>query len=78
MDLKNCNATNIIKIKKDLGEVIYSTRNRIVHAKSNWEESDTACPEEDMEEMNNFMMALTQQLISWNGKQPKEFQILKS
>lgn len=75
MDLKNCNATNIIKIKKDLGEVIYSTRNRIVHAKSNWEESDTACPEEDMEEMNNFMMALTQQLISWNGKQPKEFQI---
>lgn len=54
---------------------IYNTRNRIVHAKSNWKGSDAACFEPDMADMNEFMKALAQCLIVWNGRQPEEFRI---
>ena len=74
-DLNKCSIQEISKIKNDLGEVIYNTRNRIVHAKSNWGASDKACASEDMEEMNEFMKALAQCLIVWNGRQPKEFRV---
>ena len=63
------------KVKNELGEVIYMTRNRIVHAKSNWVTSDRACLEVDMPQMNEFMKALAKCLIVWNGRQPKEFRV---
>lgn len=62
-------------VKGDLGSVIYNTRNRIVHAKSNWKSTNDACLESEMEDMNNFMKALTQCLIVWNGRQPEEFRM---
>ena len=31
-DLDKCSDQELVKIKADLGEVIYATRNRIVHA----------------------------------------------
>lgn len=74
-EIGNCADSVIAKIKDELGEVIYSTRNRIVHAKSNWDGSDKACLGDDMEEMNDFMKALAQCLIIWNGRQPQEFRI---
>ncbi len=74
-DLDKCSDQELVKIKADLGEVIYATRNRIVHAKSNWGGSEKACSGEAMEKMNEFMKALAQCLIVWNGRQPKEFRI---
>ena len=74
-EIGNCADSIIAKIKDELGDVIYETRNRIVHAKSNWGGSDKACSGDDMEEMNDFMKALAQCLIIWNGRQPKEFRI---
>ena len=74
-EIGNCADSIIAKIKDELGEVIYETRNRIVHAKSNWGGSDKACSGDDMEEMNDFMKALAQCLIIWNGRQPQEFRI---
>lgn len=74
-DLNKSSLQEISKIKNDLGEVIYNTRNRIVHAKSNWGASEKACACKDMEEMNEFMKALAQCLIVWNGRQPKEFRV---
>lgn len=74
-DLDKCSDQELVKIKADLGEVIYATRNRIVHAKSNWDGSEEACSGEAMEKMNEFMKALAQCLIAWNGRQPKEFRI---
>ena len=74
-NLNDCSSKEIAQVKDELSKIIYSTRNRIVHAKSNWETSDYACEGEDMEEMNEFMKALAQCLIVWNGRQPKEFRI---
>ena len=74
-EIADCSDMVIAKIKEELGEIIYSTRNRIVHAKSNWGASDKACVGEDMEEMNYFMKSLAQCLIAWNGRQPEEFRV---
>ena len=73
--LSESSVTVLEKVKNELGEVIYMTRNRIVHAKSNWGPSDRACLEADMPEMNEFMKALAKCLIVWNGRQPKEFRV---
>lgn len=75
LSINDCSTKEITQIKDELSKIIYSTRNRIVHAKSNWEPSDYACEGEDMEKMNAFMKALAQCLIIWNGRQPKEFRI---
>lgn len=74
-EITNCPDNVISKIKEEIGEIIYATRNRIVHAKSNWGGSNKACEGEDMVELNDFMKALAQCLIVWNGRQPKEFRI---
>lgn len=74
-ELSKSSNQDIAKVKNDLGEVIYNTRNRIVHAKSNWGNSEKACEGDDMEEMNEFMKALAQCLIVWNGRQPKEYRV---
>lgn len=74
-DLNDCSKKEIEQIKTELSEVIYATRNRIVHAKINWEQTAYACEGEDMDEMNDFMKALAQCLIVWNGRQPKEFRV---
>ena len=74
-ELQSSTEATIYKVKEELGEVIYATRNRIVHAKSNWGLSDRACMGENMEEMNVFMKALAQCLVVWNGRQPKEFRV---
>ena len=73
--LSNCSSKEIEQIKSEVGEVIYATRNRIVHAKMNWDRSDYACDADDMDDMNEFMKALAQCLIVWNGRQPKEFRV---
>ena len=74
-ELDNCSDSDIAKVKTEVGEVIYETRNRIVHAKSNWSSSEKACNGDDMEEMNEFMKAMAKCLILWNGRQPKEFRL---
>lgn len=74
-DLEKCSSDDLSKIKADLGEIIYATRNRIVHAKSNWGGSEKACLGKDMVKLNEFMKALAQCLIVWNGRQPKEFRV---
>lgn len=66
----------ISELKKELGIILYDTRNNIVHAKSNYRQTGNECSIEDMEDMNEFISKLCHCLIVWNGRQPKEFQML--
>ena len=68
-------ADKILEIKKELGVYLYSTRNSIVHAKSNYKLSGNECLDNDLESLNVFMSKLCHCLIVWNGRQAKEFQI---
>lgn len=62
-------------IKKEIADILYATRNSIVHAKSNYTVTGKECPEEDLEQLNEFMVKLCECLFVWNGRQSKEFQL---
>lgn len=68
-------ADKILEIKKELGVYLYSTRNSIVHAKSNYKLTGNECLESDLEYLNIFMSKLCHCLIIWNDRQAKEFQL---
>ena len=65
----------IIEIKKEIGNILYATRNSIVHAKSNYSSTGKECPDKDLEQLNIFMSLLCKCLFVWNGRQPKEYQL---
>lgn len=65
----------ILDIKKELGLYLYSTRNSIVHAKSNYQSTGNECLYEDLAELNIFMSKLCHCLIVWNGRQAREYQV---
>jgi len=71
------------KTKKDvkdrvinyLGNVLYSTRNGIVHAKSNFESTGIECSDEDLEQLNQFMHKACYGTIKWYNRLPKHLKI---
>ena len=62
-------------IDKEIGQILYSTRNQIVHAKSNYRPTGYECNTDDMEQLNVFMKKLCQCLIIWNNRQPAEYRL---
>lgn len=61
----------IDSIFQQLGKILYSTRNKIVHAKSNYSSDGFECKKEDLEELNKFLLSATFQVLKWNNKLPK-------
>lgn len=60
-------------VAREIGTILYSTRNSIVHAKSNYTPTGNECAEGDLYELNIFMDRLCQCLILWNNRQPSEY-----
>nr|WP_314498690.1 hypothetical protein [uncultured Chryseobacterium sp.] len=58
------------KIGDILGDILYSTRNQIVHAKSNYDSTGMECPDVDLEELNTFMHKSSYSLIKWYNRLP--------
>lgn len=54
-----------------IASILYSTRNWVVHAKSNYELSGNECPSDDLDQLNIFMREVTAKLIRWYNKLPK-------
>lgn len=69
------NPTEKEGIDKEIGQILYSTRNQIVHAKSNYRPTGYECNMDDMEQLNIFMKKLCQCLIIWNNRQPAEYRL---
>jgi hypothetical protein len=53
-----------------LGTILYSTRNQIVHAKSNFTPSGEECPTKDIKQFNIFLKKATALTIRWHNKLP--------
>lgn len=68
-------SSNIQAIIKELGDILYATRNSIVHAKSNYNLTEKECSEEDLEQLNEFMAKLCECLFIWNARQSSEFRV---
>lgn len=60
---------------RQIANILYSTRNSIVHAKSNYTPKGNECKHDDMPTLNQLMRNVVQQLIEWHSKLPQEFQI---
>jgi hypothetical protein len=63
------------RVINHLGNTLYSTRNGIVHAKSNFEPTGIECPEEDLKELNEFMHKACYSIIKWYNRLPKHLKI---
>lgn len=74
-DIAILKQTEINEIKREIGNMLYATRNSIVHAKSNYSSTGKECLIEDLEQLNIFMLLLCDCLIVWNGRQSKEYQL---
>ncbi len=58
-----------------LGGIVYSTRNSIVHAKSNYETDKNECAIEDLPELNNFLKHACYSTIKWYNRLPNHLKI---
>lgn len=54
-----------------LGSSLYSTRNFVVHAKSNYQLKGDECKIEELHDLNLFMREITAKLIRWYNRLPK-------
>lgn len=53
-----------------LGSILYSTRNSIVHAKSNYKSDKNECPKDDLAQLNDFLKHVTYSIINWHNRLP--------
>lgn len=74
-DITALNTTEKEMLDKDIGQILYSTRNQIVHAKSNYRPTGYECNGDNMRQLNIFMENLCHCLIIWNNRQPDEYRL---
>lgn len=58
------------KIKREVADILYSTRNSIVHAKSNYKPTGKECCNDDLKQFTVFLDKLNLCLIHWFNRQP--------
>lgn len=58
-----------------VGKIIYATRNKVVHAKSNYEMTGNECNNADLETLNGFMKEACSQSIRWYNRQPQHLKL---
>lgn len=64
------NKDSLERIIDLLGDILYSTRNQIVHAKSNYVSNGLECAESELEELNHFMHKASYSIIKWYNRLP--------
>lgn len=63
------------KVINLLGNILYDTRNSIVHAKSNYEPSGFECNDEDLSILNRFMHMACYSTIKWYNRLPEHLKM---
>jgi len=70
-DLNYHTSPEIIQgIFNQVGAILYSTRNSIVHAKSNYRSDGLECTPDDLPTINVFLKAACYSVIRWNSRLP--------
>jgi hypothetical protein len=63
------------RVINELGNILYQTRNSIVHAKSNYELKGLECKLEDLDQLNEFMHKASFSIVKWYSGLPKHLKI---
>jgi len=58
----------ISQVANMVATILYSTRNQVVHAKSNFEPTGNECLYKDIEQLNEFLKEITARTIRWYTK----------
>lgn len=58
-----------------LAKIIYATRNKVVHAKSNFDSTGNECDLIDLPQLNEFMKEASSQTIRWYNRQPQHLKL---
>lgn len=62
-------------LKKQVANILYSTRNSVVHAKSNYVPNGLECPIESLDEVNQMMAVFAKVLVQWNDNQTEYIRV---
>lgn len=60
-------------LQRMIASIVYSTRNSIVHAKSNYVVTGNEIKEEELSEGNKVMEVIARAIINWDQRQPEGF-----
>ena len=67
---------NKLKIAGNMvGKIVYNTRNKVVHAKSNFRPTENVCDSSELEQLNIFMREVCSKTIRWYNKQPQHLKL---
>lgn len=64
-----------VSMRKQMAKILYSTRNRIVHAKLNYTSKGIEINDDELEEANEMMSEIAASIIKWNFCQVDGFRI---
>ena len=65
----------LASLQKQIARMLYSTRNSIVHAKSNYEPNGYELKGDELEDGNKMMDMITMSIIQWNERQPESYKV---
>ena len=65
----------LASLQKQIARMLYSTRNSIVHAKSNYEPNGYELEGDELEDGNKMMDMITMSIIQWNERQPESYKV---
>lgn len=65
----------LASLQKQIARMLYSTRNSIVHAKSNYEPNGNELEGDELEDGNKMMDMITMSIIQWNERQPESYKV---
>ena len=74
---ENVKDEQLTSLQIQIANILYSTRNNIVHAKSNYIPTGLELQGEDLIEGNTMMDKITMSIIQWNERQPEAYKIKK-
>ena len=72
---EDINDEQLMGLQKQIAGILYSTRNSIVHAKSNYEETGNELKEDELVEANDMMDVIAHSIINWNERQPEGYRV---
>lgn len=72
---EDVNEEQIHGLQKQMGAILYSTRNSIVHAKSNYLKTGQELFEYELDEANKLMDVIARSIINWNERQGDGFRL---
>lgn len=72
---ENVKDEQLASLQKQIANILYSTRNNIVHAKSNYIPTSLELQGEELTEGNIMMDKIAMSIIQWNERQPETYRV---